>query len=186
MDPDEGQGGPKMSEKWMPIPGYEGRYEVSDHGAVRGVPRTVFGRGGMPTRIAGRLLNQVVDAKGYHVVTLYRGGGSRRTVKVHRLVLVAFVGEPFDSSLQGLHRNGVPGDNRLSNLRWGSNSQNQIDSVEHGTHRSVQVTECPHGHPYSGDNLITKFGQRTCRECGRHASREYQRRKANERKVVRG
>jgi hypothetical protein len=33
-------------------------------------------------------------------------------------------------------------------------------------------THCPHGHPYSGDNLyITRQGARACRECGRQAVR---------------
>ena len=39
-------------------------------------------------------------------------------------------------------------------------------------------THCPHGHSYSGDNLIiNKKGARICRECMRKASREYQRKK---------
>jgi hypothetical protein len=38
-------------------------------------------------------------------------------------------------------------------------------------------TRCPEDHPYSGENLIIRRGKRHCRECGRKAAREYQRRK---------
>lgn len=43
---------------------------------------------------------------------------------------------------------------------------------------SADRTHCPQGHPYAGDNLvINNQGRRTCRECVRKASREYQRRR---------
>jgi hypothetical protein len=42
-------------------------------------------------------------------------------------------------------------------------------------------THCPHGHPYSGDNLrICKDGKRACRACGRRSSSEHKARKRAE------
>jgi len=42
-------------------------------------------------------------------------------------------------------------------------------------------THCPRGHPYEGDNLLIRNGQRRCRECEREANhRAYQKRKARE------
>lgn len=39
-------------------------------------------------------------------------------------------------------------------------------------------SHCPHGHPYDDENTYRKpKGGRSCRECGRNVSREYQRRK---------
>jgi len=43
-------------------------------------------------------------------------------------VLNAFVGKCPDG-LQGLHANDVKSDNRLSNLSWGTPSQNQLDAI---------------------------------------------------------
>ena len=168
-----------MTERWRPVVGFEDAYEVSDFGAVRGLSRTTFDETGRRHFTQGRYLNHAVIPKGYHQVALYRGG-QRKFFKVHRLVLEAFVGP--GGSLQARHLNGVPGDNRLENLTWGTASENIFDQIEHGNHWAARATHCPKGHPYSGDNLVmAKSGQRTCRECGRAASREYQRRRRAER-----
>jgi hypothetical protein len=53
-------------------------------------------------------------------------------VKVHRLVLTAFVG-PCPIGMEGCHRDGDKANNRLSNLRWGTPKSNSEDRVRHGT-----------------------------------------------------
>lgn len=55
------------------------------------------------------------------------------TMLVHRLVLISFVGEPPEG-MQARHfpdRN--PANNNLSNLSWGTHSQNMQDKTIHGT-----------------------------------------------------
>jgi hypothetical protein len=42
--------------------------------------------------------------------------------------------------------------------------------------RQLLRTHCPKGHPYSGDNLAMRGNERRCRECGRIANRNWQRR----------
>jgi hypothetical protein len=63
---------------------------------------------------------------GHMVVNL--GAGSQTTV--HRLVLRTFVGEP-PAGYECLHINGVPSDNRLENLRWGTRLENKADERAH-------------------------------------------------------
>lgn len=82
----------QMDEEWRPVVGYEGRYEVSNLGRVRSLPRSMNARhGGKPNgyHMKGRVLKQVVDSRGYFIVTL--GGKSE---VVHRMVLTAFVPNP--------------------------------------------------------------------------------------------
>lgn len=108
----------QFAEFFLPVSGTGGRYLVSDQGRVRGP--------------SGRILRAGATRGGYLRVVICDGRGGRRTASVHRLVLSAFRGSPpFD--LVARHRNGIRTDNRLSNLEWGTHSQNYADSVRHGT-----------------------------------------------------
>jgi hypothetical protein len=104
-------------ENWKDIPGYECRYQVSDYGRVRSFRRDIQGRFLKPGRMPG----------GHLSVALGRGNSQC----VHKLVLLAFVGAPY-AGRECLHRNGVPGDNRLVNLHWGTRSENMTDAYAHG------------------------------------------------------
>src|SRR4051812_4452753 len=80
-------------EIWKAVPGYEGRYEVSNLGRVKSLARYVrCGKGGGKGR---RLTPQKIlrpgtmNRFGHCSVMLGRDGGSRC---VHDLVLTAFVG----------------------------------------------------------------------------------------------
>jgi hypothetical protein len=113
-----------MTEKWKPVVGYEGFYEVSDLGRVKALRRlTRNGR----TR-SERILIHGFTQGGYPKVDLSRDNTSH-TKLVHRLVLEAFVGPA--NGLHACHGNGVRVDNQLANLRWGTISDNAIDRNEH-------------------------------------------------------
>lgn len=114
-------------EEWRPVLDWEGLYEVSDMGRVRSLPR----RGHK-----GRILKPYVNDKNFPrlMVGLSDGkrenGGREAFPHVHRLVLESFVG-PRPEGMQCLHANGDPGDNRLSNLRWGTKVENWEDAKRH-------------------------------------------------------
>lgn len=149
-------------ERWLPIPGHEG-YEVSDHGHVRSLDRIIHDRRGWDRAHKGRTLRTWTEQDGYLVVKL----GAGRNHFVHRLVLLAFVG-PCPEEYEALHDNGVHGDPRLSNLRWGTHSENCQDLVRHGTHQYSRRTHCPRDHPLAPPNLDPsnlKQGNRTCWAC---------------------
>ena len=64
-----------MTEKWLPIPGWEGLYEVSDHGRVRSLPRVRNTRWGPRLMGKTRLLKQSsTRTPGYFTVPLTRNG----------------------------------------------------------------------------------------------------------------
>lgn len=119
-----------MAEIWKPVVGYEGQYEVSDHGRVRSVARVVLRKNGSPYRVAPKVLSTHAHEGGYPRVGL-RGGGRSRLVYVHRAVLEAFVG-PAPEGLLCCHGDGDPTNNALSNLRWDTQAANVADMVSHG------------------------------------------------------
>jgi len=56
----------------------------------------------------------------------------RKTVKVHHLVLLAFVG-PKPDGMETLHRDGNKSNANLSNLHYGTREENIEDKKRHGT-----------------------------------------------------
>jgi hypothetical protein len=100
---------PLVEETWLPVPDYEGLYEVSDLGNVRrDAPYN--------STHAGRILKPRLSPSGYLSVDLCR---DNRAVhfRVNRLVLAAFTRPPRPGE-QGNHINGIKTDNRLANLEW--------------------------------------------------------------------
>lgn len=115
-----------MTCEWRPVVGFPG-YEVSDQGEVKSLARRNL-QGAMRRE---RILKTDVTWAGYHLVRLARDGVKiPRTV--HSLVLEAFVG-PRPEGLETRHLNGVRSDNRLSNLTWGTTTENRADQKRHGT-----------------------------------------------------
>lgn len=149
------------TEQWRPIPGCEGYYEVSDQGRLRSLRRTLpNGR-----TVGGRILcTSSIDGGGYICNRLGDGMGGGRTWKRHALVLSAFVG-PRPSGAVGRHLNGNRMDNRLANLAWGTSSQNQRDTVEHGMHAKSNRTHCPRGHTLGMPNNVASEEQKNHRAC---------------------
>lgn len=150
-------------ETWLPIPGYEGAYEVSNQGRVRSLDRLDAGG----RRRTGKLRSLTRQPSGHFTVAL-RVNRVRQTFLVHHLVLLAFIG-PRPDGMEGCHWDDNPANNHLANLRWDTRSANVRDSVRNGTHHMARVTHCPQGHAYTPENtyLYPPTGRRACRECRR-------------------
>lgn len=107
-------------ENWKAIPGFEGRYEVSDCGRVRSVPHAVSIRHGAERTTQEHILKPQQARNGYLLVSL---GRRHKHMLIHRLVALAFVPNP-----EGLdevnHKNLNKTDNRVSNLEWVSKHEN--------------------------------------------------------------
>lgn len=109
-------------------------------------------------------------------MNLHRDGRGR-TEKVHRLIAIAFLGQP-EARQEVRHLDGDPSNNRVDNLKWGTRSENIRDSVRHGTHVWANKTHCPQGHAYDAPNTyIRSNGGRMCRECLRQRCAEYRAKK---------
>lgn len=103
-------------EIWKDVPCYEGLYAVSDAGNVMSFAR----------RAEGKLLRPGTMPMGHQSVALGRGNSHC----LHKLVLLAFVGPPPPKH-ECRHLNGIPSDNRLVNLCWGTRSENIRDKTLH-------------------------------------------------------
>jgi hypothetical protein len=154
------------AEQWRAIPGFEGFYEVSDQGRVRGVTRTVKRNNHSAMTIKSKLLvEQYRPDTGYYVVKLSKNN-RKRNYYIHRLVLMAFVGLPEEGQ-EACHENDVRTDNRLVNLRWDSHTANVQDAIKRNRMRNHnrERTHCKRGHPF--DSVSTPGGRRTCYPCRR-------------------
>lgn len=135
-----------LVERWVPVRGYEGRYEVSDQGRVKSVQRFRRGKSGcmvpVPERIM-RLTPKKRSASGRtlpYIEVKFRGGGLRtdpsRSFLVHRLVAQAFVGELFEGA-QVDHVDGDHANNHWANLRI-------LSTFEHGRLHPCVVDKARH------------------------------------------
>lgn len=105
-------------ERWKPVVGWEGVYEVSDLGRVK---RLVPGR----QTYAGRIFEPAGHPRGYVFITLCHEG-RKVSRPAHLLVLEAFVGPKPSPTHQGNHKDGVRTNNTVDNLEWVTVSENRL------------------------------------------------------------
>jgi hypothetical protein len=134
------------------VPGFP-LYEVSDLGRVRSLPRsytrTRHGKVSTVTtkpKFLGGWVKRAPDGSPDAVLVSLRRDGITVTDRLHRWVLLAFVG-PCPHGLEGCHNDGNPLNNRRDNLRWDTRAANTADSVRHGTKTPPPYHPCGETHP---------------------------------------
>jgi hypothetical protein len=150
---------PSDEEEWRDILGHP-HYEASTLGRIRSLDRNVPWRN--TTRfIRGRILTGSLNTLGRRQVRVTGG----ELVQVHRLVALAFMG-PCPVGMEVCHNDGNHLNNVVTNLRYDTRSQNQLDRVRHGNHHNASKTHCLRNHLLAGENLrIDPTGRRVCRAC---------------------
>lgn len=149
-------------ERWLPVPGYEGIYDVSDLGRVRSwAPWR-----GEPVP---RILNPSVSSNERLNVTLCKSG-TREVHYVHALAMLVFIG-PCPDGLERRHLDGNHLNNRAENLAYGTSSENKQDSLRLGvfSNGNTHKTQCKRRHPFDTENTYVSRGKRYCRTCRRDA-----------------
>ena len=123
-------------EKWKPIKGYEGLYEISDLGRVKSLPK-----------LSGNCCRKEIILKnnttkdGYHYVTLAKNN-KQRSVRVHRLVAASFIPNP-DSKETVNHKDGIKLNNHVHNLEWATRSENVQHSYDVGLKKPMRGATHP-------------------------------------------
>lgn len=134
-----------MKEVWRPVRDYEGYYEVSNLGRVKGVKRTITEVTGKVRVQKERILKLHKNSRGYKWVYLCRCG-KPKAFRIHRLVARHFVpriaGKPNVN-----HKDGNQGNNRADNLEWCTQKEN----IQHafrvglakrgGAHHSAKLSD---------------------------------------------
>lgn len=161
------------NERWLPIPGHKGTYEISDHGRVWSCRRTIRRSDGRTSTVGGRILKGGTLKSGHRSVWLATSTGEGDWRLIHRLVLEAFVGV-CPEGMECCHFDDDPSNNRLGNLRWATRNENMLDRSRNGIDNNAtkNATHCFRGHAFDGKNTIVySDGHRACRECKNAAGR---------------
>lgn len=124
-------------ELWKDVPGYEGFYQVSDHGRVKALSRVIQRRAGRRAtwteqRWPEHIMHTSLHSR-YAKVGLHNRERQAKHYNVNVLVLLTFIG-PCPPGHQACHNDGNKHNNRLSNLRWDTPKNNHADKRQHGTH----------------------------------------------------
>lgn len=137
-----------------PIPGWPG-YSISDDGRVF----NQYGR-----QLKGYRNGKTLGRD--HIYVHLYSKGKHKNVGVHTLVLETFVG-PRPKGFQCRHLDGNTQNNHVSNLQWGTPSDNMQDQLRHGTHAFGRRDQCGRGHKYTVENTLWEFrkNRNPCRKC---------------------
>lgn len=138
------------NEEWRPIKDQPGYY-VSNLGRVKSTKRT-----------EEVILSPGVTSKNHLGVGLSQNGVQTRH-RVHRLVAEAFIDNPNNLPVVR-HLNDDPYDNRVVNLKWGTQKDNVYDSIRSGTHvfkrremdeEIMRLAHEAHKTPVKATNIVT-------------------------------
>lgn len=130
-----------QKEIWKDVPGYEGSYQVSNLGRVKGLDRKIRHPRNTFRIKKGQHMKQVTNRNGYKTLrlSLY---GKTKTFTVHQLVAMAFLNHKPDGTNKIVvdHLNNIRKDNRLENLQLINNRENCSKDLKNGTSKYIGVS----------------------------------------------
>lgn len=117
-----------------------------------------------------------IGGKGYAVFNISLPGLrlEERQFRAHRVAWMIYRGDPTTDPLKSLdHLCKVRACVNPEHLELVSHAENLRRGDGWGG-KHFRATECPHGHPYAGENLyVNPLGFRVCRQCARDSARRH-------------
>ena len=110
-------------EIWKDIEGYPG-YQVSNMGRVKSLVKAY--------RREEIILKGSPNTTGYILVQLYPEPRKRKSLLVHRLVMLTFQPNPMMDELEVNHKDLDTTNNKMSNLEWVTSSENLLHFYRSG------------------------------------------------------
>lgn len=110
-------------ETWKDIKGYEGFYQVSSLGRIKSLERRIpcVGDGRITKTF---IMAQSLKKNGYLSVMLSKNR-NKKTISVHRIVALAFWGEPLGDKNVVNHKDESSINNCANNLEWVTSNENK-------------------------------------------------------------
>jgi hypothetical protein len=130
-----------IKTEWRDIPGYEGRYKVSDQGQIK-------------SSYTGRLMKPQHGGTSKYLHITLRDGKGQKSFTIHRIVAQAFIdNDDPEAKTQIDHINGVKTDNRASNLEWVTPSCNVNRALDLGLYDEAREKQSKRirGNTYAKD-----------------------------------
>jgi len=111
-------------EIWKDVSGYEGIYQISNHGRVRSLPRLIKIGINSFKYVDLKILRQN-RRNHYYSVNLYKPGEQTKTLMIHRMVAIHFKRSPRNPEKNIVnHKDCNKLNNHHSNLEWVTHTGN--------------------------------------------------------------
>lgn len=126
-------------EIWKDIPGYEGKYQASNLGRIKSLSRMVrfLNKHGKeffkknPEKIIKT--DKKINGAGYQGIVF----GDHRCDSVHRIIAKTWLENPENKQCVN-HKNGNKTDNRVENLEWCTQKENNRHAWKTGLNENVR------------------------------------------------
>lgn len=157
-----------MQETWKEIPGYNGKYLISNLGNV--MSKNFLGTG------IDRLLTLKKHHSGYIFVRLSNGSRNRqKNHTIHTLVAKAFIPNPLNKKCVN-HIDGNKANNRVDNLEWVTHKENTEHAIRTGL-RDPHKNNHPKGKDTPNSRCVNQYNMNgeyiQSWDCVSDAAREY-------------